>query len=79
MRTPAPPLAHNIGYQRHSQAWKLTISKRRVDRMGAHTSVVKKNTNEIQWHVKSEWKTTEIWKAKGKRRWTPKRAVAQGT
>jgi len=30
-------------------------------------SGVKNNTNEIQWPVKkSEWKTTEIWKAKGK-------------
>ena len=27
--------------------------------------------------VKSEWKNIEIWKAKGKRRWTPTRAVTQ--
>jgi len=27
----------------------------------------RRNTNEIQWQVKkSEWKNTEIWKAKGK-------------
>ena len=35
--------------------------------MGADTSAVKNNTNEIQWQVKkSEWKNTKIWKAKGK-------------
>ena len=35
---------------------------------------------EIQWQMKkSEWKNTEIWKAKGKRRWTPTRAVSQDT
>jgi len=33
---------HNIGYQSQSQTWKLIISKWRVDRMGADTSVVKK-------------------------------------
>jgi len=33
--------------------------------LGAGTSVLKKNTNEIHWHVKSEWKNTEMWKAKG--------------
>src|SRR6218665_875098 len=33
---------HNLGYQSQSQAWKLTISKYRADRMGADTSVVKK-------------------------------------
>ena len=26
----------------------------------------RKNTNEIQWQMKNEWKNTAIWKAKGK-------------
>jgi len=30
----------------------------------------RRNTNEIQWLVKREWKNTEIRKARGKRRWT---------
>ena len=34
--------------------------------MGADTSAVKKKTNDIQWQMKSEWKNTEMWKAKGK-------------
>ena len=39
----------------------------------------RRNTNEIQWHVKSEWKIIEIWKVKRRRWWTPTRVVAQGT
>ena len=35
--------------------------------MGADTSAVNENTNEIQWQVKkSGWNNTEIRKAKGK-------------
>jgi len=35
--------------------------------MGADTSAVKENTNEIQWQVKKiEWNNTEIRKAKAK-------------
>jgi len=34
--------------------------------MGADASAIKENTTEIQWQVKSEWKNTDIWKAKGK-------------
>src|SRR6218665_2682198 len=47
----------------------------------AYVSRKEENTNEIQWQVKkSEWKNTKIiWKAKGKKRWTPTRAEAQDT
>src|SRR6218665_1102738 len=40
---------------------------------------LRRNTEAIQWQVKSEWKTPRYERRKGKRRWTSTRAVAQDT
>ena len=59
---------NNIGFQSQSQAWnspKKWVSEVSIEWVQIHWPW-RKNTNEIQWQVKSEWKNTKMWRAKGK-------------